>query len=93
MTMASFPVLGLTVLAALGGLSLWWLVETTTHNRLLRRMVLISYCLRMFLGIGLYLISDWSWPILRDLQLSDGFWIFGLDSHVYHSYSAKFVEA
>ncbi|MBI3011120.1 MAG: tetratricopeptide repeat protein [Candidatus Omnitrophica bacterium] len=92
-------------LCALGAWLLWWLVGCATDDgspmqagsdrRFLRRVLLWSYGLRAVLGIALYLISYWGLPILPSLQFPSepGFWVFGLDSHLYHHYGYLIAEA
>ena len=59
------------------------------------RAVIYSYGLRTLLGVSLYAISLFNWPILTSLQFrfEPGFWFFGLDSHLYNSYGHLVAEA
>ena len=86
----SWTLLGLGVL---GFAVLWWLANRATDDRRLRQVVLASYTLRIFLGFLLYTISYYHWPILPSLHSQNGFWTFGLDSHVYHYFGTQIAEA
>jgi hypothetical protein len=39
--------------------------------------------IRLWAGLALYVISFWNLPILRSLQLGDGFWFLALDARTY----------
>lgn len=78
----SVSILLLVILLGYG--VLWWLTDSTTHNRQLFKWLRISYLLRALLAIVLFEISYYHWPILRSLQLTGGFWTFGIDAQVYH---------
>ena len=82
-----FP-LGLAVASA----SLWWLAGRASPARL-RQVVLASFGLRVGLGVLLYVISKYHWPILRSLQVEGGFWNFALDAKLYHDTSIQFAQA
>ena len=83
----------LLVVCVLGFGLLWWLVTRTTADRGLHWVVLLSYLSRVLLGVGLYAISYWNWPILRSLQLGNGFWALGSDSNLYHRVGVLIAEA
>ena len=85
--------LSLTTCVLLGYGLLWWLVMRTTHDRQLSRIVLFSYQLRVLLAVLLYSISYFRLPVFHSLQVADGFWSFGLDSHVYHYFGVLIAEA
>lgn len=72
---------------------LWYVVNRVTRDRPLRRLLLVSYTVRIFLGLAFYLISYWHGPLLRGLQIMNGFWAFGLDANAYHIAGAQIAEA
>jgi hypothetical protein len=45
--------------------------------------------IRLWAGLALYVISFWNLPILRSLQLGDGFWFLALDARAYFISAAQ----
>jgi len=78
---------------ALGYGLLGWLARRTSRHQQLARVVLLSYSVRVALGIVLYVVSLWKWPILRSLQVDHGFWSFGPDCGVYHYFGQQIADA
>ena len=62
-------------------------------ERRLRSVMLAAFWLRVALGVSLYAISYYHAPILRSLQVQDGFWIFGLDARLYHAWAVSIADA
>ncbi len=52
-----------------------------------------SYRGRVILTVALFCISFWQWPLLRSLQTTAGFWMFGLDCTMYHHHAIRIVDA
>ena len=73
--------------------SLWWLTSHALKDRALRALLFSSYFARLLLGMGLFAISYYQWPILRSLQAGEGFWAFGLDSRAYHHLGSSIALA
>src|SRR3989338_5452879 len=58
------------------------------------RLLLMSYGLRVILGLALFVISYWRLPILLTLQAEfPGFWQFAPDATVYHYYGSQIASA
>lgn len=70
----------------------WWLTRAPSDRRL-RHLVLAAFWVRVVVGVALYAISFYQWPVLRSLQVQDGFWSFALDAKLYHSSAVSIVEA
>src|SRR5258708_7048118 len=66
----------------------WW-----TKDRRLHWVIGGSFLLRLVAAIVLYSASRFHCPLFRSLQCGGGFWLFGLDSHVYHKFAAQIAEA
>ena len=49
----------------------------------LRHVLAFGILIRLWAGLALYVISFWNLPILRSLQLGDGFWFLALDARWY----------
>ncbi|MBI3320108.1 MAG: tetratricopeptide repeat protein, partial [Candidatus Omnitrophica bacterium] len=81
------------VLSVLGYRLLGWMARRATPDPRLRQIVLLSYGIRVGLGVCLFAISYWRWPFLRSLQSDRGFWLFGLDASSYHFFAREFVDA
>ena len=87
------PWLASTLLIVGGSALLAWLARKMDPDPRLAKIVLWSYGVRVVLTLCLFFISFWRLPILRSLQMGDGFWTFGLDCVVYHGYGARIAEA
>ncbi len=72
---------------------LWAASMRMSPSKVLCRIVLMSFALRAALGVALYGISYWDLPLLRSLQFGNGFWVFGVDSNLYHRDSVWLAEA
>jgi hypothetical protein len=60
----------------------------------LARLILLTFGIRALLAISLYVISYWHLPVMPSLQYPwGGFWVFGLDSNVYHYFGVIFADA
>jgi hypothetical protein len=55
-----------------------------TQSQPIGVLVLVGVMLRAILGLGLYWISLRHLPIMRSLQLGDGFWTLALDGRTYY---------
>lgn len=80
------------VMVAIG----WVLLRTLVlaiHDRMLWRVVWLSYAVRLLVAAAFFAISYWHWPVLKPLQLGRGFWMFGLDCPGYDFYGAMFTRA
>ena len=82
----------LPLIVALGYGFLSWLAGRASHDRGLRRVLLGSYMLRVFLAVALYAISSWGWPIFQSLRTPNELWRFGLDSLHYHKLGVMATE-
>jgi len=92
--MSAFPPLGVLILLIIQGhLTLRWLANRLTGDRVMQQAVLVSFGLRVALALALFAISWWGWPILTRLQAPGGFWMFGIDGTVYHYYGAQVATA
>lgn len=78
---------------ALGFGLLRWLAGRASRDPWLRRVVLLSYSLRVALGVFLYIVSLHHWPLLRSLQMNHGFWGFAPDGGVYHYFGQQIADA
>ncbi len=78
------PLLWLTAYILIGGVCLWALASRLTQDGLATRLLLGSYAVRLLLGLTLYATSLWHWPLMKSLQIQNGFWAFGPDAHTYH---------
>jgi hypothetical protein len=58
-----------------------------TADRTLASIVAGAFLLRALLAFGLYYSSLWQLPLMRDLQIGQGFWAFAPDSAYYHGYA------
>ncbi len=76
-----------------GGLLLRLLTRRIDPSPTLQRVLLSSYALRVLLTLTLFYVSFWQLPLLRSLQTHPGFWAFGLDCPVYHTFGTKILEA
>lgn len=86
MSTSVFPVwLMLPIWCVVAAKSLGWIVNKTTGDRRLRRLVFVSYWVRVLLAAALFAISYWRLPLLQSLQSGEGFWIFGIDAQAYHA--------
>lgn len=56
-------------------------------------LVVASYALRVTGAVGLYLVSAWHLPILRDLQMPNGFWLISRDAEQYHRIAVRVAES
>jgi SAM-dependent methyltransferase/tetratricopeptide (TPR) repeat protein len=65
----------------------------TTGEPVLARMVLTSYCIRMLLGVILYVISSQHLPIFPSFHRNYGSWEFGGDGAGYHDHALKVLDA
>ncbi|MBI4596955.1 MAG: tetratricopeptide repeat protein [Candidatus Omnitrophica bacterium] len=83
----------LLLLIGVGTGLLWFLARRVTPHRGLRSVLIATFSLRAILGVSLYAISYWGWPVLRSLQFSRGFWLFSPDSRMYHYYGWQFAQA
>lgn len=63
------------------------LARKWTDDRMLAYIVAGAFLLRAALAFGLYYSSLWELPVLRDLQLGQGFWAFAPDSTYFHGYA------
>ena len=72
------------LLTVIWGRILWRVVDRVTADRQLRHALLLSYAVRVGLGLALFLISYWGLPILKSIQLEPGFWSFAVDAKTYH---------
>jgi len=77
----------------MSGFALLWQLATWVGNSQVRRLVLASFGVRTLFALALFAISFWQWPILKSLQLSNGFWIFGLDARAYHFFGGGIAAA
>lgn len=71
----------------LGGSALVLAFALRAGDRTLLGIVAASTVLRSALAVALYLISARAWPILRHVQMGDGFWLWAPDSAYYHQYA------
>jgi hypothetical protein len=55
----------------------------------LRYVLGIGILIRLWAGLALYVISFWNLPILRSLQMGDGFWFLALDARAYFITAAQ----
>jgi hypothetical protein len=55
----------------------------------LRHVLAFGILIRLWAGLALYVISFWNLPILRSLQLGDGFWFLALDARWYFVSAAQ----
>ena len=72
---------------------LWAASARMSPSKGLRWTVLSSFALRAGLGVALYAVSYWGLPLLRSLQFGNGFWVFGIDSNLYHRNGVWLAEA
>lgn len=84
----------LVILSLLAGRLLWWIAgRMTTTRHTLRWIIVLSFGVRVGLAVALYAISYWQWPILKSLQLGDGFWALATDARTYHYISRLIAES
>ena len=83
----------LAVIIALGAWLVWVLTRRVTGDRFVCGFLLGSYGARVALALGLFAASLWHWPIFKSLQISYGFWAFGLDAKAYHYFGVQIAQA
>lgn len=71
----------------LGGSALVLALALRAGDRTLIGIVAASTVARSALAVALYLISERAWPVLRRVQMGDGFWLWAPDSAYYHQYA------
>jgi hypothetical protein len=81
----------------LAALALTWLL-VMTYRRIGRRSMLLArlfaagLIIRSVVGVALFLISYFAWPLFRGLQLGGGFWTLGLDGRTYYEIASRATE-
>ncbi len=71
----------------LGGSALVLALAMRAGDRTLLGIVATSTVVRSALAVALYLISERAWPVLRRVQMGDGFWLWAPDTAYYHQYA------
>ncbi len=85
----------LPLIGLLGALALAWAAGLATSDSRLRTWILASYALRLLIAVIFFAASAWHWPVLASLQVPSepGFWMFAIDSKVYHYYGVQIAAA
>ena len=66
---------------------------TETDTRVVRRAIFGAFAVRWGLAIVLYCASLYAWPLMRPLQVGNGFWLFCMDALGYHTWAPRIAEA
>ncbi len=77
----------------IGAGGLWWLSHRLTQDRWLCRVVTLAFAVRAALAVVLFAIAWFGWPIMKSMQLGDGFWAFGRDGRAYHAFARQIATA
>ncbi len=85
--------LTLPALLLTGALVAMAAARTVGDDRVLRVAVTGSYAVKAGAAVALYYVSDLRLPVLRSLQLGDGWWTFARDAGAYDTMSRRVLDA
>jgi hypothetical protein len=93
MSVSVIPFLVCSCLIGAGASVTWLVARRLSAERLVSRILLSSFALRVALAVNLYIISAWHLPILPSLHMEDGFWRITRDAQAYHWLAIAIAES